>query len=97
MVDLDNPKTYDYLPTTCELLDALMFKEIGYALVYMNYFQDRKKYFPKTVSTNCGYQQRHRVEQLIKEFANNRQQNINNLKWYQEQVFLFQDETENMC
>jgi hypothetical protein len=34
---------------------------------------------------------------MIKDFADNRKNNYDNLQWYREQVFLFQDETENMC
>jgi len=119
-VDLDDPKTYEYLPKTHKELDALMFKEIGYALVYMDYFPDRKGLFPKRkrkeefvkVSSfgktfknnknlidinNCSYYQRQRVYKLIDNFAKNRRNNYDNILWYQEQIFLFQDEIENMC
>lgn len=122
-VDLDDPKTYYYLPNTTKELDNLMFAEIGKALVYMDYFKDRKKFFPKRKVkpemvkvrdlfpnskhhknsdkeidiNNGGYDQRQRVYKLIQHFADNRRHNYDNIMWLKEQVFLFQDETENMC
>ena len=112
-VDLDSAKTYKYLPNDLKELDNLMFLEIGYALVYMDYFPDTKKMFPSKKQTikmithpynnkkvdknNCGWQQRQRVLKLIKNFAKNRQNNYENKMWLKEQIFLFQDETENMC
>lgn len=111
-VDLDDPKTYKHLSNTWRALDALMFKEIGYALVYMNYFKDRRDMFPtkkekpdmvkspysnkKIDMNNSGYYQRIRVNKLIQKFADNRQKVDYNLMWLKEQIFLFQQETENM-
>ena len=46
---------------------------------------------------NGGYYQRQRVYKLIKNFAENRRHNYGNIMWLKEQVYLFQDETENMC
>ena len=119
-VDLDDPETYRYLPNNVDELDKLMFKEIGYALVYMDYFPDRKKFFPKRKKkeefikmsefgekyknnnnlvdlNNTGFYQRQRVQKMIDDFAKNRRNNYKNLLWYQEKVFLFLDEIENMC
>jgi len=111
--DLDDPKTYKYLPNTSNELDDLMFKQIGYAMVYMDFFSDRKGVFPKKKqkprmiehpysknkidAANGGYEQRQRVYKLIENFAKNRKNNYDNLMWYKEQIFLFQDEIENMC
>src|SRR3990167_841324 len=100
-VDLDNPKTYSYLKTnTCRELNNMMFKEIGYALVYMNYFRDRRKSFPiKKLAKDkrfgySGYNQRLRVCKLIQNFADNTikhyEENRKNALWYKEQIFLFQ-------
>ena len=50
LVDLDDPNTYVYLTDNCDLLDDLMFKEIGQTLVYMNYFH--VEYFPKKMAQN---------------------------------------------
>lgn len=109
-VDLDDPKIYEYLPKTVKELDQLMFREIGYAIVYMDYFPSRAGIFPKNDTrkrikdgetvprvSDASYAQRIRVQKLIKKFATDRSKNYDNLQWYKEQVFLFQDETENMC
>lgn len=98
VVDLDDPKTYDHLPKTSKELDDLMFCEIGKALVYMDYFHSdwfhKKK---KTGLMSACSKQRQRINKLIKNFADNRKDHYNDILWYQEQIFLFQDETENMC
>lgn len=46
---------------------------------------------------NTGYNQRQRIYKLIENFATERKNNYHNLQWYKERIFLFQDETENMC
>ena len=86
VVDLDDEKIYSYLPDNTEDLDNLMFREIGQALVYVKYFHP-----------DWCKKQRKRINILIKEFATNRKHNYKNKKWYKEQVFKFQEETENMC
>jgi len=48
-VDLDNPETYKHLPDDVRLLDDLMFRKIGKALVYMDYFHP--DIFPKEKQT----------------------------------------------
>ena len=121
VVDLDNPDTYKYLPNTIKELRNLMFREIGYALVYMDYFPNHKGHFPKRKQkekwvmlskcivlkkgrkdrkieiNNGGYNQRQRIYALIKKFADDKGYYSTNIMWWKEQVFLFQDETENMC
>ena len=88
-VDLDDPKTYDLLPKTTEELRSLMFENIGYAYCYMNYYhKDSYIKYPDQKNT---------IEQMIEYFTNNEKQNRDNVLWYQEQVFLFEDEIENMC
>lgn len=99
---------------TYDELRNMMFREIGYAICYMDYFPDRKKFFPKKKlnqkmiihlhsnkkidMNNVGYMQRKRVEKLIKYFSeNDNRNNYKKLMWLKEQIFLFQDETENMC
>ena len=108
-VDVDNSETYDYLPDVIILLDDIMHKEIGQALVYMDYLPVKKTWFPKKRNTNykkgtlddkkynSGYYQRMRVYKLIKNFVDNSNDNYRNVMWFKEQIFLFQDETENMC
>lgn len=87
-VDLDNPETYSYLPNTTKELRQIMFAEIGMAYTYMYFWH-------KDVFEKCS--QKERVDQLIQNFADNERENYSNVLWYQEQIFLFQDETENMC
>lgn len=105
-VDLDDLKTYEYLPDDAKQLDDLMFKEIGMALVYMDYFHPeafpKKKKFKNNPYTNkkeldCGYAQRLRVYALIEKFSEERKNHYNDILWLKEQVFLFQEEIENMC
>ena|ERR1035437_5951202 len=93
-VDLDDPNTYSYLPNSTKELDSMMFKEIGYTTCYMDYWH--LNVFPKRLPGNIKYQ-RTRVENLIKNFTDNRHNNYDNVLWYKEQIFIFTDETENMC
>jgi hypothetical protein len=46
---------------------------------------------------NSGYYQRLRVYKLIENFCNERKNKWNDVMWFKEQVFLFEDEIENMC
>lgn len=89
-VDLDNPETYKHLPNTIRELDDLMFKEIGQALVYMNHLH-------KDVYDVDKSGQKARVNDLVSNFADNRSEKFGDIMWFKEQVFIFQDEIENMC
>ncbi len=89
VVDLDNTETYSYYPNNCDQLDDMMFKEIGKAIAYMDYFHPN--WFPNNSP------QRLQVNILIKDFCDNRRDNYQNSMWYKEKIFLFQNETENMC
>jgi hypothetical protein len=89
-VDLDNPETYDFISNDIDILDDEMFRLIGQAICYMNYFHPE-------IYQDENNNQRFRVNKLIAVFCNNREKNYENLMWYKEQVFLFADETENMC
>jgi hypothetical protein len=60
-------------------------------------YPDTKFPNKKIEINNVSYNQRQRVYALIKRFAENERENMNNVMWYKEMVFLFQDETENMC
>ena len=86
VVDLDDPNTYSHLPQTTRECDDLMFREIGYYYCYVNFFHK-----------DWDGDQIFRCLTLIQKFTTERKDNYNNLMWYQEQIFLFQDETENMC
>ena len=99
-VDLDNPETYRFLPTTINELDALMFRDIGFALTYMDYFHpDVFPNNPITINDRgyYGWLQRDRIKLLIKDFAENRKHNWENIQWFKEHVFIFKEEIENMC
>jgi len=88
IVDLDDKVTYDYLPDTSKELRDLMFSEIGFAHWYMNY------HHPEIFK---GHEQEARVKKLIKQFTDGYRKTIDTPIWLKEQIYLFQDETENMC
>jgi len=89
-VDLDNPETYNYLPNDGKQLDEKMFSEIGMALCYMNIWH------PDIWGKKDGGQKK-RVMKMIRNFCNERKNHYNDIMWLKEQIFLFQEETENMC
>ena len=91
VVDLDDPKTYEHLPKNVKDLRQKMFADIGYAYCYMNFWH--KDVYEHI---HCD-KQKERVEALVKYFTENERENYKNVLWYQEQIFLFEDETENMC
>lgn len=83
-VDLDSDETYSHLPTTVTELHDRMLENIGYSYCYFNF-----------LNKNWSITQQNRVNKLINEYCND---------WYQtdpkvlrERVFMFEDETENMC
>lgn len=102
-VDLDYPNTYEHLPDDCNILDDMMFKEIGYALCYMDYFYpevfNKQIFVMKDDGNKVPFDggQRKRIEAMIKDFCDNRRDHYTDDMWYKEKIFLFQDETENMC
>ncbi len=85
-VDLDDPKTYRYLPNDVKLLRAMLHQEIGYYYCYVNYWHP-----------DWDGPQEARCEKLIQNYTANWRDNMNNVLWFQEQVFIFQSEIENMC
>ena len=88
-VDLDNPETFDYLPDDANQLRDILFKEFGWSHLYMNFLHP--DVFTKDDS------QRERIEKFMKNYAEYHMKNYDNVIWLKEQVFLFQDEVENMC
>ena len=86
-VDLDDVTLYEHLPNTHEELRKLMFSEIGYYYCYVKFWHRDTSF--------CA--QKKRVKKLIKNFTENEVANYDNLLWYKEQIFIFQDEIENMC
>lgn len=91
-VDLDDEYTFESLPKDLKELRDLFFKEVGYAHCYMNFWH--KDVFD---DENFGKNQKELVNKLISNFTENERYNCDNVKWYQEQVFVFQNEIENMC
>lgn len=87
-IDLDDPKNYDYLPNNVEELRKIMLSEIGYTYCYMKHWR------PEMFKSN---DQKKRVKKMIKYFSENEKDNANNIMWYKEQIYLFQEEIENMC
>lgn len=85
-LDLDAPETYSQYPDDITQLDNLMFELIGKALVYVKYFHP-----------GWDVKQIKRINRLIADFSENRQYNYQNKMWFKEKVFLFEDETENLC
>jgi hypothetical protein len=88
-VDLDNSETYSYLPNDANQLRDILFKDFGWSQLYMNYLH------PDVFSKNDN--QRLRINEFMKKYSENHLKNYDNLIWLKEQVFLFQDEIENMC
>ena len=96
VVDLDDPETYSYLPQTTSQLRSKMFEEIGFVYYYMNHCHT-----DLYLTNESCIKQKERVLQLIQTFAETEKQflenNLESVRWRQEQLFLFQDEIENMC
>ena len=92
IVDLDNTEIYDYLPNDVKQLDEKMFSEIGMALCYMNIWHPDIWGKPKM---DGG--QKKRVMKMIRNFCRERKNYYGDILWLKEQIFLFQEETENMC
>ena len=95
-VDLDDPSIYEYLPNTIDELFDRMCKNIGYVLSYMDFIH--RDIYPMDA------RQRVRVNELVakfwreeKEYDAKDQRKRMDLLWMKEQVFIFEDETENMC
>lgn len=86
IVDLTNPDTYSYMSKDIDVLCNKIHQEIGYCYCYFNYWH--KPWDEK---------QEARVEVLIQVYSHERRDNITNLLWHQEMLYLIEDEIENMC
>jgi len=89
-VDLDDPKTYKQLPDNIKELRQLMLSEIGYTYCYMNFWH-------KDIFGDKDGGQRSRIDSLVEDFTKNERHHYDDVMWYQEQIFMFHDENENMC
>ncbi len=102
-VDLDDPKTYDYLPKTEKELWKGIFERIGYALWYMDKMnQDAypKELIPMENGNFRGasaIDHRKRINAMIDDFTVNYYEYIKNIEKMREFLFLFDDLTESMC
>lgn len=104
-VDLDDPKTYEHLPQTKDELRDKIFSIIGYALCYMDRFHPdnypkEKLFFGESPSLlGAYYEQRMRINIMIDDFCSKPKyyDYINNIEMMKECIFMFEDETENMC
>jgi len=87
IVDLDDPKTYplEWHNKTWYGLRLQCMKELGYALVFMDYVMPRKMWA----------EQRERVVKLCREVAANADKS-DKLYWLK-LAYRIEDETENLC
>lgn len=86
MVDLEDISLYDYLPKNVKSIRDMIHQEIGYYYCYVNYWHPR-----------WDKKQEERVKLLIEKYTEEWRNNITDLQWYRETLFIFQDEIENMC
>lgn len=91
-VDLDDPKTYMDMPKSIKECNNRLFQEIGYMYLYTNYWNKDIFFSGREYTEN----QMKRIDEFIINFNKNSMKNTNNLLWWQEQLFLFLDEIENM-
>lgn len=89
--DLDDPATYKHLPQGTPEVLARLYREIGYARLYViaHRFDE----------SECGRAQIARIEKLVANAAESFGGNMWNKSaiYWQERLFLFLDEIENMC
>jgi uncharacterized FlgJ-related protein len=86
IVDLDDDSTYSYMSKDIDVLRKQIHQEIGYYYCYVNYWHNPW----------CAKQEA-RVELLIEKYTKEWRDNINDLRWHQETLYIILDETENMC
>lgn len=89
--DLDNQDTFNNYPDEHNILIKTMYEKIGYSIIYTTYF------YPEFGKEKYGKLQINRINKLIKYFSENLMNNYTNTIWLKEQLFLFEDETENLC
>ena len=82
----------DYFPRRKDLFPHKKIKASASFIKKKKFTKREAHYF-----LNCGWYQRQRVYKLIKNFANNRHNKWGDARWFREQVFMFDNETENMC
>ncbi len=86
-VDLDDPATYAHLPQTLKGVTNQLYREIGYARVYVLRNARPGRKWDKA--------QRARIKEMVRAIAADAD-SLPLVHW-QERLFLFLDEIENMC
>lgn len=88
-VDLDDPATYTQLPQTIRGVLDNLYGEIGYAMLYI-----LGDHWSVHSPDQCA-----RVNAMVKDIAKhwNERPRTQPLIFWQEKLYLFMDETENMC
>ena len=98
--DLDDDAVYRHLPAAADELRDRMLRQVGFALSYMDFIH--RDAFP------LDNPQRVRVTKLVAKFWREGYKDrdrdlvdaalkVTDPKWLREQVFVFEDEIENMC
>ena len=102
-VDLDDPKTYESefwkKYTTAASLYELARCELGEALYYIEFSHPDS--FVNRPRDDCGYRQVERIRQYCFWFAQEWNAHLTdteeNRMWFRKFIYMFQDETENLC
>jgi len=100
-VDLDDTKTYTYLSKykTAASLSELAKCNLGKALYYIEFFHP--EIFRDSPKLSCGYIQVERIKQYCFWFAQEWNAHLTdteeNRLWFKKFIYMFGDETENMC
>jgi hypothetical protein len=95
IVDLNDDSLYPIhqYPLDVQELRAMIFQEIGWSYWYMDF------YMADAWHCKGGKEQKERVKKLISHFTvyDKESKKYGNIRWYQEFLFKFRDEIENMC
>lgn len=93
-VDLDDPETYKFMPWadySAEQLYQECVKEMGYALLYTQYWHPSTDWGPQLRRINgfCVW--------FSREGRKKRQDTLMNRVWLKKFLYRFEDEIENLC
>ena len=55
------------------------------------------EYLYKDAWKKGGIKQKNKINKMIQYYTDNYREHFNDILWLKEQIFLFQDEIENMC
>lgn len=91
--DLDNPKTYDYLPSSIKKLENMILRDYGWACAYI----------PRDHSTEKLNELMDRQLEQVEVFMDNywkyrlEKSYSKDLIWFKEQAFILENMIENLC